>query len=274
MTQVLALVAVVGLVLWAAQRWLIYFPDSRLPPLRALDLPTATSVAFTTGDDLRLEGWFVGPQAAPTGQTVIVFNGNAGNRADRAPLAAALARAGHAVLLFDYRGYGGNPGLPSESGLLRDARAALEAVLGRDDVDPDRVVYFGESIGTGVAVRLATERPPHALILRSPPTSLVDVGRHHYPMLPVAWLLRDRFASIDRITRVAAPLLVIAGTDDDVVPFDQSEALYDAALEPKWMATIEGADHNDPALFAGREVLAAILRFLDGVRVSATGWSP
>lgn len=269
MTQVLALVAVVVLVLWAAQRWLIYFPDSQLPPLRALDLPTATSVAFVTDDDLRLEGWFVGPQAVPTGQTVIVFNGNAGNRADRAPLAAALARAGHAVLLFDYRGYGGNPGLPSESGLLRDARAALQAVLGRDDVDPDRVVYFGESIGTGVAVQLAAERPPHALILRSPFTSLVDVGRHHYPILPVAWLLRDRFASIDRITRVGAPLLVIAGTDDAIVPFEESEALYDAALEPKWLATIEGADHNDPALFAGRDVLAAILRFLDGVREAA-----
>ncbi len=260
------MVAVVGLGLWLAQRWLIYFPERVLPPLRALDLPTAEPVAFVTTDDLRLEGWFVQPVAAPTGQTVILFNGNAGNRAHRAPLASALARAGHAVFLFDYRGYGGNPGLPSERGLRRDARAALDAVLGRDDVDPARIVYFGESLGTGVAVWLATERPPHALILRSPFTSLVDVGRHHYPVLPVAWLLRDRFTSIDRIIDIATPLLVIAGTADSIVPPESSETLYDAAPEPKWLATIEDADHNDLALLAGREVMTAILRFLDGVR--------
>src|SRR5690606_30697375 len=176
-------------------------------------------VAFHTADDLRLEGWFVSPGAAPTGQTIVVFNGNGGNRAYRAPLAAVLARAGHAVLLFDYRGYGGNPGLPSERGLLRDARAAVDAVASRPDVDPSRIVYFGESIGTGVAVQLAVERPPHALILRSPFTSLVELGRHHYPFLPVGWLARDRFDSMARIAHVRSPLLVIAGTADRIVPY-------------------------------------------------------
>jgi fermentation-respiration switch protein FrsA (DUF1100 family) len=266
MTQFLALVAFVGLALWAGQRWLIYFPSREVPPLASVGLPGAEPVAFHTEDDLRLEAWFVYPAAAPTGQTVIVFNGNAGNRADRARLGAALSRAGHAVLLFDYRGYGGNPGLPSERGLMRDARAALAAVAARDDVDPERIVFFGESIGTGVAVQLAVEHPPHALVLRSPFTSLVDVGRHHYPMLPVRWLLRDRFPSIDRITRVRAPLLVIGGTDDGVVPFEMTETLYDAAPEPKWLVTIDGADHNDEALLAGREVIASVITFLDGVR--------
>jgi fermentation-respiration switch protein FrsA (DUF1100 family) len=263
---VLAVGAVVLAVLWAAQRWLIYFPDRHVPPLRAVDLPTAEPVAFLTDDDLRLEGWFVRPAAPPTGQTVIVFNGNGGNRAYRTPLAAALARAGHAVLLFDYRGYGGNPGLPSERGLARDARAALEAVLSRDDVNPEGIVYLGESLGTGVAVRLAAERPPHALILRSPFTSLADVGQYHYPFLPVRWLLRDRFDSLDRIGHIRAPLLVVAGTEDQIVPFVLSEALYLAAPEPKWMATIEDADHNDSVLLAGRPVLAAIVKFLEGVR--------
>jgi len=265
--QIAALLLFVLFVLWAGQRWLIYFPARDVPPLAAAGLPTGEPVAFVTEDDLRLDGWFVQPTAAPTGQTIIVFNGNAGNRAHRAPLAAALAAAGHAVFLFDYRGYGGNPGLPSERGLRRDARAALQAVLGRDDVDGARVVYFGESLGTGVAVALASEHPPHALILRSPFTSLVDVGRHHYPFLPVGWMLRDRFNSADLIGHIRTPLLVIAGTDDRIVPVAMSEALYDAAPEPKWLATIDEADHNDLVLLAGRPVMAAVVKFLEGVRV-------
>jgi fermentation-respiration switch protein FrsA (DUF1100 family) len=268
--QIAALIVLLAFALWAGQRWLIYFPERELPPPQAVGLPTVEPVSFATEDDLHLEGWFVHPAGPPTGQTVIVFNGNGGNRAYRAPLAAALARAGHAVLLFDYRGYGGNPGLPSERGLARDARAALQAVLSRPDVDPARIVYFGESIGTAVAVRLAAERPPHALILRSPFTSLVDVGRHHYPFLPVQWMLRDRFHTLDHITAVRAPLLVVAGTDDQIVPHEMSEALYAAAPEPKWLATIEDADHNDEILLAGRPVIAAILKFLDGVRQAPT----
>jgi fermentation-respiration switch protein FrsA (DUF1100 family) len=266
MQTVLGLIVLVLVVLWAGQRWLIYFPERHVPLLQVVGLPTGEPIAFSTEDDLRLEGWFVHPAGRPTGQTVIVFNGNGGNRAHRAPLAAALVRAGHAVLLFDYRGYGGNPGLPSERGLHRDARAALDAVLSRQDVDGQRIVYFGESIGTGVAVRLASERPPHALILRSPFTSLTDVGRHHYPFLPVRWLLRDRFASLDYIAALRAPLLVIGGTGDQIVPFELTEDLYEAAPDPKWLVTIEGADHNDDVLLSGRPVVAAILKFLDGVR--------
>ena len=110
------------------------------------------------------------------------------------------------------------------------------------------------------------ERPPHALILRSPFTSLSDVGQSLYPFLPVRWMLRDRFNSLDRISQVGAPLLVIAGTADEIVPFVLSEALYLAAPEPKWMATIEDADHNDEVLLAGRPVMAAIVKFLEGVR--------
>jgi len=252
--------------LWLGQRWLIYFPDAQVLPPHLADLPSAETVAFDTGDGLRLEGWFVHPTAPPTGQTVIVFNGNAGNRADRAPLAASLVAMGHAVLLFDYRGYGGNPGLPSERGLRLDARAALAAVVGRHDVDPDRLVYFGESLGSGVAVDLAIHHPPHALILRSPFPSLTAVGQLHYPLLPVRWLLRDRFRTIDRIGTLGIPLLVVAGGADRIVPIDLSEDVYEAAAEPKWMATIEDADHNDRILLAGREVLAAVSTFLSGIR--------
>ena len=263
---VLLFVAAALAVLWFGQRWLIYFPASDTPPPRVVGLPDAEVVVLHTEDELMLHGWFVPPSAPPTGQTVIVFNGNAGHRAYRAPLAAALADLGLAVLLFDYRGYGGNPGLPSEHGLTADARAAYTYVTSREDVDPRRLVYFGESLGAAVAVRLAVERPPSALILRSPFTSLADLGQQHYPVLPVRWLLRDRYPAIDLIARVHAPLLVVAGTADRIVPPDSSEELFEAALEPKWMATLDGVDHNDERFLNGREMLAAITRFLQSVR--------
>ena len=175
-----------------------------------------------------------------------------------------LARHGIASLLFDYRGYGGNPGTPSEKGLASDARAALRYVASRRDVDGDRIVYFGESLGSGVAVGLALEQPPFALILRSPFTSLVDVGRVHYPFLPVALVLRDRFPSLARIASLQRPLLVIATDRDEVVPIAQSERLYNAATSPKRLVIIEGAGHNDEEILAGRRVIAAIVEFLNG----------
>ena len=125
---------------------------------------------------------------------------------------------GLAVLLFDYRGYGGNPGHPTEEGLAADARAALGYLAGRPEVDPERVIYFGESLGAAVALRLATERPPAALVLRSPFASLAEVGRRHYPVLPVSLLLRDRYDSAALAGRLDAPLLVVAGGRDQIVP--------------------------------------------------------
>ena len=193
---------------------------------------------------------------------MLVFNGNAGNRAYRAPLAAALHRHGLQVLLIDYRGYGGNPGTPTEKGLAADSRAARAYLAGRSDVDRSRIVYFGESLGTAVAVDLAAEHPPAAIILRSPFTSMADVGQRHYPFLPVRLLLRDRFASIDQIQRVRAPLLVIAGGRDRIVPIENSRRLYDAAAAPKTLLVLPDADHNDDELLAGDEMIRAIVRFL------------
>ena len=212
-------------VLWFTQRRMMYFPAGDVPPPAAVGLPQAQAVTFATEDGLMLGGWFV-PAAGPSLATVIVFNGNAGHRAYRADLAARLAAQGLAVLLFDYRGYGDNPGSPTEEGLARDARAARQYVLSRADVDPRRLVYFGESLGSGVAVRLAGEHTPHAMVLRSPYTSFADMGRHHYFSRIPTWMFRDRFPSIDRIAQVGSPLLVIAGTADTVVPVSQSQRLF------------------------------------------------
>ena len=167
-----------------------------------------------------------------------------------------------ATLLTDYRGYGGNPGSPSEEGLARDARAARAYLATRRDVDPARIAYFGESLGAGVAVRLASEQRPHALVLRSPFPSLLDVGHHHYPLLPLRWLLRDRFDCLERIRRIGCPLLVIAGERDGVIPLAMSERLFAAAAEPKQMITLAGVDHNDRELLAGDRMIAAMVEFL------------
>jgi fermentation-respiration switch protein FrsA (DUF1100 family) len=257
-----ALTAALALaLLWRGQGRLIYFPSQAVPPVAAA-LPGARDVAFATADGLRLGGWFLPAAGGGRGPAVLVLNGNGGNRAHRAPLAAALAREGFGVLLFDYRGYGGNPGTPTEAGLLADARAARAHLAARGDVDPARLVYLGESLGAAVAVALAAEAPPRALVLRSPFTSLTDVGRLHYPLLPVGPLLRDRYPNLDRIGRVAAPVLVVAGERDRLVPVEQSRRLHAAAAEPKRFMLIAGADHNDHALLAGDQFIGEVLRFL------------
>ena len=256
-------IAALLLVLWAAQRRLMYFPVGGVPPLAALGLSDVRAVTFDTADGLRLNGWlFTLERAEPRG-TVLVFNGNAGNRAYRVPLATALVRRGFRVLLFDYRGFGDNPGSPSERGLAHDARAAREYLVGRRDVDATRLIYFGESLGTAVAVELAVEHPPAALILRSPFTSMADVGQYHYWWLPVRLLIRDRFETLQRIGRVKSPLLVIAGERDSIVPIDQSRRVYDSAVNvPKQFLSIPNADHNDDALLDGARMIEEIARFV------------
>jgi uncharacterized protein len=263
----IGLAAVIGgfvLLAWVLQRKLIYFPFDAAPRPDAVGLSSAALVTFQTADGLKLNGWFV-PPAGTAWFTAIVFNGNGGNRAMRAPLADALARQGVAVLLFDYRGFGGNAGTPTERGLIADARAAREYLVGRGDVDPKRVAYFGESLGAAVAVQLAVAFPPAALVLRSPFASLAEVGRFHYPLLPVRWLLRDRFASCEFIARVFSPLLVIAGDRDSIVPPAHSRRLFEAAREPRRFVIIKDADHNDASLLSGSEMIARIVEFLRNV---------
>jgi fermentation-respiration switch protein FrsA (DUF1100 family) len=192
---------------------------------------------------------------------VIVFNGNAGNRAYRAVLGDALRANGCSVLLFDYRGFGENAGAPTETGLAADARAARAYAIARPGAGPG-LVYFGESLGTAVATRLASEHAPAALILRSPFASMAEVGRFHYPLLPVGWLLRDRFASIDHIRQVRSPLLVIAGSRDRIIPIEHTRRLYEAAVSPKKLVVVADADHNDRELLDGKQMMEAIREFL------------
>jgi uncharacterized protein len=255
------LMVLLGLI-WTQQRRLMYFPFGQVADLAETGLRRAIAVTLQTKDGLSLNGWFVKAATTPR-YTVIVFNGNAGNRTHRVRLAREFTESGLSVLLFDYRGFGGNAGSPTEAGLRADARAARDHVARRSDIDSTRLVYFGESLGAAVAAELATDHPPAALILRSPFTSATDVARVHYGFLPVRWLLRDRFATIDLISRVRTPLLVIAGDRDRIVPADQSRRLFESAGEPKSLTIVAGADHNDDSLQGGRDVVDVTLQFLD-----------
>ena len=267
LVTVAVLVAVLLGLVWSQQRRLIYYPWPGRAPAAASVLPGSQEVTLDTEDGIRLHAWFVPAPTAGRGPAVVVCNGNAGHRALRAPLAAALSHAGLSVLLFDYRGFGGNPGRPSEDGLAADARAAQAWLAARPEVDPRRIAYFGESLGAAVALRLAVERPPAALVLRSPFTSLTDVGRLHYPWLPVGLLLADRYPSADRAADLTVPVLVVAGERDRIVPAALSRRLYDAAAEPKRFVLVPGADHNDATLLDGHELVGEILRFLEGTAV-------
>jgi hypothetical protein len=260
----IAAVVVLGLI-WIGQRRLIYFPDRQLPTPAEAGLTAVEAVDIPLEDGGILNGWFLPGPRHPVPFTVVVFNGNAGNRAYRAPLAASLRRRGLSVLLFDYRGYGDSSGRPTQQGLEADARAVRAYVTRRADVRADRVVYFGESLGSAVAAILAAQHPPAALVLRSPFTSLADVGRIHYPILPVRWLLADRFASIDVIADVRSPVLVIAGDRDSIVPRELSQQVFDRAREPKELLIVPGADHNDLELLNGEQMIGALLKFLERV---------
>lgn len=239
--------------LYALQRKLIYFPEAGPVPAAAEVLPGGRDLTLHTSDDLRLSAWYF---PADDGPTVLFAPGNGGNRAGRVDIAHALTEAGFGVLLVDYRGYGDNPGSPSEDGLYADVRAARSALL-EEGVKPERLVYFGESIGCGPISDLAVEHPPAALLLRSPFVDLASVGAEQYPLLPVRMLLRDRFPVRDNVSELdGVPTAVVYGTADDVVPPSLSGQVADAAGARK--VAVEGADHNDFAVASGPAVIDAL----------------
>ena len=255
---VAVVLAVLTGLLWGLQRRLVYFPDDGPVPAATAVLPGARDVVLETSDGLRLGAWFV-PGPDPGAPAVLVADGNGGHRGLRAPLAAALARRGLAVLLFDYRGYGGNPGSPSEEGLARDVRAARASLLEEAGVPPDRLLYLGESLGAAVVTELATEHPPAALVLRSPFVDLAAVGAEHYPFLPVRALLRDRYPVAERVATIRVPTTVVLGDADSIVPPAQSRAVAAAAAGLHRLVEVPGADHNDRVLLDGDALVDAVV---------------
>ena len=240
----LALVAYAALVAGCTmiQRSLMYFPDANLPVPGDVGAPEFQVVSYRTSDALELVSWY---RPAKKGfATIVYFQGNGGNISHRIFKTQALIEAGYGLLLVGYRGYGGNPGQPSEDGLYHDARAALAYLQGQG-LPSERLVMLGESLGSGVAVRMATETKFRAIILEAPYTSTVDVGQAAYFFLPVKMLMYDRFPSIDIIGGIQAPLLVIHGERDRIIPTRFGRLLFQAAPQPKEAHFLPGAGHND-----------------------------
>lgn len=228
-------------ILYVFQRNLLYLPPDSMPTPAASGVSEMRVVPLQTDDGLRLAAWYA-PPVDEAGVTVIYLCGNAGHIGERAFKARVLLDAGYGVLLVAYRGFGGNPGKPTEQGLYADARAAFDFVTAQG-ASPGRIALYGESLGTGVAVNLAHERaadvPVAAVVLETPYSSIADVAAAHYPFAPVRWLIKDRFDALSRIAGIRAPLFVFHAEDDRVIAIHFARRLFEAAAEPKeakWFA--------------------------------------
>jgi uncharacterized protein len=242
---------------------LLYFPSRPIletPDRAGLDY---RDLEFVTEDAERLHGWWIGAEPESLGH-LLLCHGNAGNVGDRVLHAALLTGAGFDVLLFDYRGYGRSSGRPSEDGTYRDARGALACLLEQPGVDPRRVVYLGESLGGAVAVDLALQRSPAGLVLLSAFTGVRALGRLHYPFIPAA-LVPDAYPTLRRIRELQAPLLVLHGDRDEIVPLSQGRALFEAAPGSRHMHVFPGLGHNDLVPLGGAKLAQVIASWVRGL---------
>ncbi len=224
------------------QKRLMYFPDtSRFAPAEWA-LKELRPIEAQTDDGMTITSWYAPAKKRGT-FTIVFFQGNAGHSGYRNYKVRPWLDAGYGVLMAGYRGYG-NPGTPSEDGLYRDARAAIGS-LRKLGVRDKAIVLYGESLGTGVAVQMATEFDASGLILESPYTSIPDVAAYRYPMVPVRMLIDDQFNSLDKISDVHMPLLLLHGEQDQVVPAKFGRELFAAANEPKQAEYVPEAGHSN-----------------------------
>lgn len=246
-----------------AERAFIYYPVRELTGTPASFGLAYRDVWFQADDGVRLHGWLI-PGARPT--TLLWSHGNAGNIGHRLDKIREIhQRLGIGVFIFDYRGYGQSEGSPTEAGLYRDARAAREALVRDGGVPSERIVYFGRSLGAAVALELALAHPPPALILESPFLSIQAMANRTLP--GSGYLFKSRFDSLARIGRLRAPLLILHGDADEVVPYEHGRRLWEAASEPKAFYTIARARHNDTYLVGGREYWEAWRQFLHALEL-------
>ena len=223
------------------QRDLLYHPSHNLSQPAAYGLDMEEHLVKTTdGESLVL--WY--GKSSPNLPTMIYFHGNAGHIGHRAGRFAAILERGYGLLAVSYRGYGRSTGQPTEDGMYADARAAL-AFLQTQGLKADEVIYRGESLGTGVAVQLASEHPPLLLALEAPYSSITETASHHYPWVPVKIMLQDRYDSLSKITHVTSPVIIFHGVEDGIIPAEQAQTLYDAVTAEKRLHLLEGTGHSN-----------------------------
>jgi hypothetical protein len=243
-------------VMYVTQRSWMYFPERLHIAPAAAGLSEAEEIVLDTTDGEHVIVWHVPPRAdAPV---VLYLHGNGGSLSHRVDRFHALVSDGTGLVALDYRGYGGSSGTPSERGLIADAMAAYGFAASR--YPAERIVAWGESLGSGVAVALASQKPVGHLVLEAPFSSAVDVAALAYPWLPVRWLMKDQFRSDLRIGKVTAPVLILHGDHDSVVPIELGERLYKLVRSPKEFMRIRGGEHEDLGNYGAVEAAKAFFR--------------
>ena len=244
-------------VLYATQRSLMYFPDtSRTTPAEA-GLPEASEISLVAADGVHVTAWLAAPQGDKP--VIVYFHGNGGSLRYSAARFRQLIGAGIGLVALEYRGYGGNEGGPSEPGLIADGEAAYAYAAAHFPVG--RIVLWGQSLGSGVAVAVAAEKPVSRVILEAPFTSAAAVASMRYWYIPIGFLMKDQFQSDRRISKVTAPLLILHGVKDQVVPYKMGERLFELANKPKHIVRFLDAGHDN---LDANGALNAVARFLAG----------
>ena len=260
-TLVVVYLIVVFLV-YAGQSRLIYFPEieqeiSNKPSAIGLDY---TSVNMATADGERLHGWWVSVPDAKG--TVLFFHGNAGNISQRINYLSMFKRLGYNTLLFDYRGYGQSSGVPSESGTYLDAQAGWRYLTEIQNISPERIILFGESLGGAVAAWLAAREKPGLLVLASTFTSVPNLAAQIYPFLPVRWITRFHYNTLESLQSVTCPVFIAHSPEDEIIPFEHGQQLFQAASAPKQFLSLEGG-HNIGFIFMQPAWIKSLGAFMD-----------
>lgn len=252
--------ATVMVLMFVFQRHIIYQPNRQDAFMAGTYAPLSV---LTTTSSAPLPQQHLWHPIGRAGKMVVLFHGNAGNVADRLFKAKVFIDAGYGVTLVEYRGFGGNSGKPSERGLYNDANAVIET-LKHQGVAIENMVLMGESLGTGVAVEMATRYPNIAgLMLETPYTSLPDAGAAHYPWLPIHWLMRDKYESLKKIGQITVPKFIIHGDADETIPFVQAQRLAKAAPQPVQFVVVPKGQHSDLWEHGAGQ---AFVQFLDGLQ--------
>lgn len=248
-----------SLLIYFFQPRFVYFPYSAIEATPKDAGLAYEEVILTTKDELKIHGWFLS-QDNPRA-TLLFLHGNGGNISHRLEKLSIYNQLGLAVFIIDYRGYGLSEGKPSEQGTYKDAEAAWNYLTKEKGIPENRIIIYGESLGGAVAAVLATGNQPGALILESTFTSVADMGKHYYPYLPVDLLARIRYPTIDRISGITCPILIIHSPMDDIVPFEMGKKIYESANQPKDFLEIQG-DHNSGFLQSGNQYSEGLNRFI------------
>ena len=246
-TALCAVYLVLVLLIYFGQARLVYFPEKQLsntPDVIGLDY---TAVSIPVSDGETLHGWWMSVPDAKG--AVLFFHGNAGNISHRINYLMMFKRLGYSTLLFDYRGYGQSSGTPSETGMYRDAQAAWQYLTATKEIAPERIVLFGESLGGAVASWLAVREKPGLLVLASTFTSVPELAAEIYPFLPVRWISRFEYNTMKSLQLVSCPVFIAHSPQDDIIPFQHGQRLFQAASEPKQFLMLEGS-HNIPVSYS------------------------